>query len=302
MSWLRGLSLLLAGIGIGCGARALDPHDAGTGTGTGGGAAIDAGPGGDMRPDLLTLDPSPPQLCGNGFLDPNEQCDDGNKTAGDGCTGLCQIECHWSCGSCGTPGPCVTVPICSDHKLSDAEACDDGNLVGGDGCSGNCKAIEPGWRCPVVGDRCVPICGDGMVDGPETCDDGNTVAGDGCSDICVVEPSTARCGDGVISGAEECDRGADNADWYYGGGCTTGCHFSAYCGDGVLNGLEECDDGSAHNNVTYGNKDGCARGCTFPHFCGDAMVDSDDGEQCDLGPNNGRIDLYCTIDCKVPID
>jgi cysteine-rich repeat protein len=295
------LPLLLAGIGIGCGARALDPHDA-AGASAGGAAVLDAGSGADARPDIPTIQPSGRNLCGNGVFDPGEQCDDGNKMAGDGCTAICQVECYWSCGSCGTTGPCVVTPICSDHRLDGDEACDDGNLVGGDGCARDCKAIELGWRCPAVGERCVPICGDGIVVGPETCDDGNAVAGDGCSDICVVEPSTARCGDGVISGAEECDNGAGNADGFYGGGCTTGCHFSGYCGDGVLNGLEECDSGDAGNNVTYGNKDGCARGCMFPHFCGDGFVDSVEGELCDLGPNNGVSGQPCNVACRILVD
>src|SRR5262245_10804523 len=31
-------------------------------------------------------------VCGNGALDPGEECDDGNATAGDGCTG-CIVDC-----------------------------------------------------------------------------------------------------------------------------------------------------------------------------------------------------------------
>ena len=30
--------------------------------------------------------------CGDGFLDPSEQCDDGNRFSGDGCNAVCQIE------------------------------------------------------------------------------------------------------------------------------------------------------------------------------------------------------------------
>ncbi len=56
------------------------------------------------------------------------------------------------------------------------------------------------------------------------------------------------------------------------------------------------------NNVTYGNMDGCAPGCKYPHFCGDAVVDEAEGEQCDLGPNNGMPMQPCSIDCKVCID
>lgn len=31
-------------------------------------------------------------LCGNGNLDPEEECDDGNTTDGDGCSSTCQTE------------------------------------------------------------------------------------------------------------------------------------------------------------------------------------------------------------------
>lgn len=34
-----------------------------------------------------------PPLCGNGALDPDEQCDDGNVVAEDGCDAACQVEC-----------------------------------------------------------------------------------------------------------------------------------------------------------------------------------------------------------------
>jgi cysteine-rich repeat protein len=33
-----------------------------------------------------------PCTCGDGTLDPGEQCDDGNKTDGDGCSAGCQLE------------------------------------------------------------------------------------------------------------------------------------------------------------------------------------------------------------------
>jgi cysteine-rich repeat protein len=299
MSLLGKLPLLLAGMAIGCGARALDPHDA-----TGGGPIdLDGGPAGDAAPDVLDaqrIETIQPARCGDGILDSNEQCDDGNRASGDGCTSICQLECYALCGTCSTPTPCVSVPVCSDHHLSDGEACDDGNQISGDGCAGDCKAIEPGWRCPVVGRRCVPICGDGRVVGPEKCDDGNAIAGDGCSEICIVEPSGARCGDGFIQGAEECDNGADNNDAYYGG-CTADCRFGGFCGDGMVNGMEQCDRGTALNTAGYGDKDGCSSGCFFPHFCGDAIVDPSE-EQCDFGPNNGASGQACTSQCRIFIN
>jgi cysteine-rich repeat protein len=309
-SSLPGLMCALAAVAIGCGSRQLD---SGGNAGAGGAAiAVDAGAIGDggMARETGTsgtdAQPLPDgrlpiwiEPCGNGFMDTGEQCDDGNRSPGDGCGATCQIECHWSCGACGVPGPCIVTPICGDGVLGSGEACDDANVTSGDGCSATC-AVEPGWLCPVPGRRCFPICGDGHAVGPETCDDGNRIAGDGCSDICLVEPNDARCGDGFTSGAEQCDYGTF-ADTRYGG-CTEDCRFGGYCGDSVRNGPEDCDLGAGQNIYTYGNRDGCAPGCLYPRFCGDGVADSDEGEQCDLGPENGASGRPCSMDCKILID
>ena len=303
---LRCSSLGLVVVALGCGTRALDPE-----SGTGGTIAIDGGAGSDGAADALfdvrsdvrdvrVLEIIEGAMCGDGIVDRGEQCDDNNKSSGDGCSAICQIECFASCGACGTPGPCIVVPVCGNGVLDPREVCEDGNTASGDGCAGDCTTIAPGWACPVIGRRCVPICGDGIVVGPETCDDRNQTPGDGCSDVCVVEPSTTRCGDGIISGAEECDEGAANSDAFQSR-CTTSCRFGAFCGNGVVDVGEECDNGSLRNNVTYGNQDGCAAGCKYPHFCGDAIVDVEYGEQCDLGPSNGMPSWYCSLDCKIPL-
>src|SRR5439155_518579 len=94
-------------------------------------------------------------LCGDGHLDPGEQCDDGNTTVGDGCNAACRTE------------------VCGDGVVQAArgEQCDDGNTVSGDGCTSICRK---------------EICGDGTVRANlgEQCDDGNTVNGDRCSATC----------------------------------------------------------------------------------------------------------------------
>jgi len=297
MSRRTALAFLPVWTAIGCRAPLAPIPDAGGGHGgsTGADARLDGAR--DLgAPELI---PPPRPLCPNGVLDPDEQCDDGNRTTGDGCGWNCQIECWSSCDSCGTAGPCHPL-VCGDGIIDEWEICDDGNVTGDDGCSARCY-LEEGWRCPRPGAPCIPNCGDGLVVGRETCDDINTVSGDGCSDTCLIEPiaAVARCGDGVLSGAEECDDGANNSDVAAYGRCTTGCRLAGWCGDGIVNGTEECDLGWRLNTSYYGNWQGCGPRCKFPHFCGDAILDAQESEQCDRGAANGMESSGCVASCKL---
>lgn len=49
------------------------------------------------------------QYCGDGSIDGNEQCDQGNGNVAteDGCSGSCQVEIEWSCS--GTPSQCIRI-------------------------------------------------------------------------------------------------------------------------------------------------------------------------------------------------
>jgi cysteine-rich repeat protein len=91
--------------------------------------------------------------CGNGVLDGDEECDDGNPIADDGCD-----RCK--------------APQCGNGKVEGDEECDDGNGLDHDGCTA-CR---------------LPVCGDGILDvGAEACDDGNAIPFDGCTD-CQSDP------------------------------------------------------------------------------------------------------------------
>lgn len=222
------------------------------------------------------------KTCGDSKADPNEKCDDGNKTGGDGCSVTCQLENpnEWNCPPTGA---CTSLAVCGDGKLSSREACDDSNQNGGDGCSADCQTIDDGWQCRVPGKDCVPICGDSVIiDGHEECDDGNTDNSDGCSASCLQEPGwtctgtgpgkckKSVCGDGVQDANEKCDKGDDNGLFYGdGSGCSKTCTqepichdasgkrsaCSEVCGDGNKSPNEACDDG----NIVGG--DGCSADC-----------------------------------------
>jgi fibro-slime domain-containing protein len=208
--------------------------------------------------------------CGDGIIERNEQCDDGNTVSGDGCSRICQIENNYVCPQPGQP--CVNLAKCGNGILTSDETCDDGNTANGDGCSADCKTVEPGWQCRVPGKPCTPLCGDGIISGVETCDDGNTASGDGCSSTCKLEigfkcsgsPSKCTptlCGDGKKEGSEGCDDGNTmpfdgcSEDCQIEPNCsgTSGC--TSPCGDGIIMGNKQCDDG----NQTSG--DGCSSTC-----------------------------------------
>ncbi|WP_434419001.1 DUF4215 domain-containing protein [Nannocystis pusilla] len=150
--------------------------------------------------------------CGNGVLEPGEQCDDGNAVDGDGCEADCAF----------TP-----VELCGNGMLDDGEECDDGNDDDSDACRDTCKHA---------------VCGDGVVHaGVEACDDGNLVDTDECLSSC----EAATCGDGQVhQDVELCDHGRDNDDDAYDG-CTTQCQPVPRCGDSQVRAPEEeCDDGT----------------------------------------------------------
>ena len=71
-----------------------------------------------------------PTGCGNGIVDPDEMCDDGNTTSGDGCRADCR-----------------KTEECGDAVIDDGEDCDDGNTNAADGCDA-CDATE--WRATTL--------------------------------------------------------------------------------------------------------------------------------------------------------
>mgnify|MGYP000878638079 FL=1 len=192
-----------------------------------------------------------PPACGDGILQPDEECDDANQDDTDACTSQCKNA------------------TCGDGFIqAGVEECDDANTVNGDGCNESCKAENPtacgngitedAEECddgdPDDTDACTSeckdaICGDGLVwAGMEECDDANQVDTDDCSNMC----KAPMCGDGIVAGSEMCDDGnTDDTD-----ACTSLCQ-PATCGDGFIQaGVEECDDA---NQTDF---DGCSKTCT----------------------------------------
>ncbi len=89
------------------------------------------------------------QICGNDFVEPPEECDDGSQ-----CEDL-TTDCT------------DDALICAGIGGGTCAARD------GDGCSATCL-LEA-------------VCGNGILESPEECDDGNLTNNDGCSDLCLLE-------------------------------------------------------------------------------------------------------------------
>jgi cysteine-rich repeat protein len=209
--------------------------------------------------------------CGDGVVQGDESCDDGNGSDLDGCSSECQVEGGWTC----TGEPSVCTLNCGNGILDAGETCDDGNAGGGDGCSSEC-VVEAGYSCTGQPSVCTPNCGNGIIQSGEgeACDDGNGNSGDGCTSTCQVEPGyncsgqpsvcVFVCGNGTFQPGETCDDGNTSS----GDGCSGVCQIepgwlcsgqpslcAPLCGDGLIRGNEGCDDG----NATSG--DGCSFSC-----------------------------------------
>lgn len=215
-----------------------------------------------LPPPPAIEEPTSIGFCGNGVLDPGEECDDGNIMDGDQCSSVCIVS--------------LEVPVCGDGIVQNAEVCDDGY--------GNSNTEPNACRLGCV----LPYCGDSVLDNGEECDDGNSVLGDGCTTTCV----RALCGDGILEPGEECDDGLRNSDTNPDS-CSMLC-LMPRCGDEMLDPAfgEACDMGELNDNVI---PDRCRKNCIMP-FCGDGVVDTN--EYCDDG-NTDSTD-FCTSLCTFP--
>ncbi len=244
--------------------------------------------------------------CGNGVVEPGEECDDGNPDDGDGCSLSCTIENGWSC----TGEQSMCTEICGDGLIAGSEACDDGFTDDCGTCDATCTDVGTGSTC---GDGVVcretEECDDGFTDdcgtcdatcsGPgtgsscgdgivcpemEACDDGFTDDCGTCNATCVGVGTGSTCGDGVeCPETEACDDGnTQDCD-----GCRGDCsRVEGTCGDGSLDLVcEACDDG---NNV---GGDGCSATCN--NECGDGTCDHDDSDSAAYVESNAS----CPVDC-----
>jgi len=220
-------------------------------------------------------------LCGDGLVEGDEECDDGNTIDGDGCSAACETEGgpETDCGDgvdndadglvdcadsdCASDPTCA--PVCGNGLVEGGEECDDGNTIDGDGCTAACEdEAGPETNCedrddndgdglvdcadPDCTDDPFCLCGNGQPDPGEACDDGNNADGDGCSSDCQVEIGPEVCNDGIDN---DTDGLVDCAD----SDCANDPACMPMCGNGIVEAGEECDDGNSVDG------DGCSSTC-----------------------------------------
>lgn len=183
-----------------------------------------------------TTGPAPMPFCGDGMVDVDEECDEGEDNSDNG---ACKDNCE--------------AAVCGDGLVHEGtEACDDGNDDENDGCSAACEIT--------------PICGDGTVDEGEECDNGRDNGPDGeCLADCTVSQAGA-CGNGRLDSGEQCDDGNDDNN----DACTELC-APPTCGDGFAQTVnsELCDDGDEIEGDEC-NSDCTTAGLWTDTFNGDA--------------------------------
>jgi len=274
-------------------------------SGTGGSAGMQVGEGGVPSGGGGSAGSGNTPVCGNGKIDGDDACDDGNTKSGDGCSDSCEQEDGWTCDATGCN------EICGDGLVVGAEAmaggCDDGNPALGDGCS-NCR-VDTSYFCTGQPSSCAKTCGNGQVEGAEGCDDGNAMPGDGCH-ACAVEtgyecdnaeyPSKCTDIDECAKKTDDCDANATCENEAGGFKCT--------CNDGYSGPGDQCDDvdeckgtNDCDANAQCANSDG-----SYACDCNDGFTGN--GKQCDdvdecKGTNDCDANADCTnttgsYDCK----
>ena len=136
-------------------------------------------PAGGVQTPLFVVTGKKIDVCGNGVLDVGEQCDDGNKLAGDCCSPTCTSE---PLGS-----PCTDGNPCTTDTCAPATGCVHTPIRGCVICTPTTCAAQ-GKNCGTIPDGCGGTLTCGVCTAPQTC------GGGGVANVCGVgapAPATA---------------------------------------------------------------------------------------------------------------
>jgi cysteine-rich repeat protein len=203
--------------------------------------------GNDAEPDAPTFE------CGNLSVEPPEECDDGNKNSGDGCSSDCKLESTGPEDVC--PGEVLTLTGTGTQPRIGSASASTSSVLNqySSGCGGSGKDYVYVITPDVTGLLTATLSADfdGVLHARETCDLASTELG--CAD------------NEALGGTETIAFGVDANTSYYvfvDGYAGSGGPFTldikvdtAFCGNGVAESPENCDDG----NTVVG--DGCDVNC-----------------------------------------
>jgi cysteine-rich repeat protein len=168
-----------------------------------------------------------PAVCGNGFFESGEDCDDGGTAGGDCCSATCAFESFGS--PCDDDDACTEIDTCDGNGVCESGAplaCDDGAFCNGE------ETCDSGSGC--------------LAGTPPTTDDGVTCTVDSCDeegDVVVHTPDDALCDDDLYcNGSETCDAIAD---------CQSGVPPTT--DDGVACTVDSCDE--ANDSIVHAPDD-----------------------------------------------
>jgi cysteine-rich repeat protein len=219
-------------------------------------------------------------VCGNGVVEGNEECDDGNNNVHDSCPD-------------GPAGTCMHAYCGDGFVWTGIEGCDDGNGINEDICPDG------------IGGTCqLATCGDGFLyAATEECDDGTANSATE-PDACRLDCKEAHCGDGVKDAGEVCD-GSEfgdlvcpgcSADGYLwcGGGCQVVSYSFCELPCDVMTNENCCSD-----KACYPDYAGPTNKCFTP---GTLTV----GQACEwhhqCAPTLGCYGYYCVEMCETTAD
>lgn len=210
--------------------------------------------------DATDPDPGKTTVCGNGVIDPGEDCDLRSKDT----QGKLVDTPIFKIAICGQ-GELICLPNCTLKPGACKTYCGDGEVNGKEECDGDDFAVECvdgkfmcRADCTLDKSQCHAYCGDGVITPPkEHCEPGMVPKGvcyDGtvtCKKDCTLDLLSCNqfCGDEVQNGPEPCDGPQIGSSCHNASGvlsCSEACTIKtngcdAYCGDGKVNGFEECD-------------------------------------------------------------
>lgn len=252
--------------------------------------------------------------CGDGNLDPGEQCDSSPGCSAS-CTpvvcgnGLCELDmtntqedcpddCHCGMNGCESDkgenaATCdIDCPaICPDGFCTAWEMCDNCPQDCGEcsslpsECPGGppCSEDEP-QNDPMINDYEAPECGNGKVEEGEYCDDGNKTDGDGCNDS-QNNGCQSECGDGRkdADGAdnipdtaddEECDKGNPSDMTHGEQGKNIPIAIASM--DYIL--LMQPEQEADRKMLESAGKESCTTSCTIPRCSNEKADDGANGE------------------------